>query len=641
MDIAAGARLCSRRMSATPQRGRISVHPRGFGFLVLDAVAPATESPGSAFIAPPDLNPFLDGDVVHARITSGEGGRLFATELALVSRARAEVFGTVILRGSKAHLRVDRAVANTDWPLDAASGVAEGAHVVAEVSGDRLVVTRVVPEGSDLGIERCIARHGLRAIFPAALERAAFDAAAKAIPMDRRRDLRTVPTATIDAASTRDIDDALAAYPADESGALRVLVSIADVDVFVPERSALDREARLRGTSVYLAGRVLPMLPEAISSNAASLVEGEDRPALTVEMRIDPEGRITSVDVYESLIRSRARLTYDAVDEFLSEGRSDGVPRAVESTLRWLRTAAARLGAVRASRGGVNLAREEARIELDARTGEPTGIEARRETPAHRLVERLMVAANEAVAEWLVTRGLPGIFRVHDECTPDRVRTLSALAHNFGVEAGFGERLSPRALSAFEAQIDGTRFEPAIRTVLGQALGPARYTPEAGLHFGLGAPLYLHFTSPIRRYADLVVHRIVKRYLEGHRDYEELRAELSVVAADCDRSTVNAGKAESERHRMLVARLYAGRLGDEVFGNVIAMKPFGLLVQIAGTGAIGSIAMEALPGGPFRADAAAQALIGAGVRFAVGDRVRATVAAVHEELGRIELVPLG
>jgi len=621
-------------MHVSTARGRISVHPRGFGFLTIEA----TEQT-SAFVAPPDLNPFLDGDIVTAEI-NGDAGRFNATNLTLVSRARAEVFGSVVVRNKQPYLRVDRTVANTDWPLDGASALAEGTFVVAEVAGDHLVVARVLPEGADTAVERCIARHGLRAVFAPELERAAQEAAALRPPMDRRRDLRQLPTVTIDAASTRDIDDALSAYPADESGALRVLVSIADVDVFVPERGTLDREARLRGTSVYLAGRVLPMLPEAISSDAASLVEGQDRPALTCEMRIDPEGHVTSVDVYESLLRSRARLTYDAVDEFMEEGRSEGVPHAVESTLRWLRTAAARLGAVRASRGGVNLAREEARIEIDVATGEPRAIESRRETPAHKLVERLMVAANEAVAVWLVARGLPGIFRVHDEPSPERVEILAKLAHNFGIEAGFGRRLTARALAAFDAQIANSRVEPALRNVLGQALGPARYTPHPSQHFGLGAPLYLHFTSPIRRYADLVVHRIVKRYLEGHREYDDLRAELLVLASDCDRATVAAGKAEAERHRMLVTRLYAGKLGDEIVGNIVAIKPFGLLVQILGTGATGSIANDALPGGPFRPDLAGQALVGPGQRFAVGDRIRATVAAVNEELGRIDLVPI-
>ncbi len=623
-------------MTLTSVRGRISVHPRGFGFFVTDA--PHASTAISAFITPPDLNPFLDGDVVKADVTTGDGGRSSATNLVLVTRSRAEVFGRVITRSGRPYLSIDRSVANTDWPLDGASRLSDGTYAVAEVAGDRVMLSRVVPPDSDIGVERCIARHGLRAVFNAEVEAAAGEATKAPISMNLRRDLRNLHTVTIDAASTRDIDDALSAYPADADGALRVLVSIADVDAFVQDRSVLDREARLRGTSVYLAGRVLPMLPESLSADAASLLEGKDRPALTVEMRIDPEGRITSVDIYESLLRSHGRLTYEAVDEFLTEGHSPGVPASVESTLRWLRTAAARLSSVRQTRGGVNLAREEARIEVDARTGRPTAVSEQRDTAAHRLVERLMVAANEAVAGWLVARGLPGIYRVHDEPSAERVETLAKVAHNFGFEAGFGSRLTPRALSAFEAQFRDGRFEPAIRTVLGQALGPARYTPDPGPHFGLGAPLYLHFTSPIRRYADLVVHRIIKRYLEGQRNYDELRAELSVLAADCDRSSAAAGKAEAERYRMLVARLFADRLGDDVFGNVVALKPFGLVVQMAGTGATGSIAIDSLPGGPFRLDIGAQALVGTGHRFAVGDRVNATVASVNEELGRIDLV---
>ena len=163
----------------------------------------------------------------------------------------------------------------------------------------------------------------------------------------------------------------------------------------------MDVEARLRGTSVYLAGRVLPMLPEVLSGDAASLREGVERPTLTAELRIDPEGRVTAVDLYASLLRSHARLTYDAVAELFAAGASDGVPAAVVPTLRWLRTAAARLSSVRAARGGVDLGRDEAYVSFDPATREPTGIEPRGENEAHRLVERLMVAANEAVADWL------------------------------------------------------------------------------------------------------------------------------------------------------------------------------------------------------------------------------------------------
>jgi len=618
-------------------RGTITVHPRGFGFLAIEG-----EAPSSAFVTPPDLNPFLDGDVVSARVIEGDGGRLTAADLSLVSRSRTELFGSVTTRGRKPHLRVDRLVANTDWPLDEASatGLAEGTFLVASIRGTTLVPVRVVQADADLAIERCVARHGLRSFFSPEIEASAaqFAAAPRA---GTRRDLRDIPTVTIDALSTRDIDDALAVLPAGPDGALRVLVSIADVDAFVPEGSPVDEEARLRGTSVYLAGRVVPMLPEALSSRAASLVPGEDRLALTVEMRIDPEGRVTSVDLYESLIRSHARLDYDGVAELLSEGYSDRVPDAVLPALRWLRTAAARISAVRAARGGVDLAREEAYVSLDEETGEPTSVEARRDTEAHRLVERLMVAANESVATWLVARGLPGMFRVHDPPEPERVQRLAEVAHNFGIEPGFGPVLTPLGLAAFEAQFRSSKMGPALRTVLGKTLGPARYTVHPSLHFGLGAPLYLHFTSPIRRYADLVVHRLVKRYLAGDRAMIAGDPAIETLAVRLNRLAYVAGKAEAERHRMLIARLFAGRIGEEVRGNIVSIKPFGLVVQMAGTGATGTLATDALPEGPYRVDLVGQALIGEERRYAVGDPVRCVISATNEELGRVDLTLAG
>ncbi|WP_437305142.1 ribonuclease R family protein [Sorangium sp. So ce388] len=641
-------------------RGRISVNPRGFGFLNIEASPEKGGAPGApgksggaalgpvtAFVTPPDLNPFLDGDVVDAAVVEAEPGRYSASQLLLVHRDRTELFGTVVSHAKRPHLRVDRLVSNTDWPFKpgSADDLAEGTAVVAAIDGAAVVPARVVAPGADLGIERCLARNGVRAVFPGEVLEASR-AAAAAVSIERelargRRDLRELTTVTIDAPVTTDIDDAVAVLPAGPDGALRVFVSIADVDALVPEGSPLDLEARARGTSVYLAGRVIPMVPEAISSEAASLLPAVDRLAVTVELRVDPEGCVTSIDLHESVIRSHARLSYDAVEEFLTTGRSAGVPEAVEPVVRWLRTAAARLSTIRAARGGVELDRDEAYVTLDAETREPTGVSPRSDTGAHRLIERLMVAANEAVATWLVARGLPSVFRVHDEPTEERVRTLEQFAHNFGIEAGFGPRLSPRGLAAFEAQFRGSGLAPAIRTVLGKALGPARYTAEPGLHFGLGAPLYLHFTSPIRRYADLAVHRVVKRYLQGHRDQLVEVEALASLSHHLNARARSAGKAETERHRMLVARLFASRIGEEIEGNIVAIKPFGLVVQMAESGATGTIALEALPGGPYRLDVAAQALIGADRRYGVGEPIRAAIASTNEELGRVDLTLAG
>ncbi|MCC6644678.1 MAG: VacB/RNase II family 3'-5' exoribonuclease [Polyangiaceae bacterium] len=606
--------------------GVVVVHPRGFGFLELEDGRPA------AFVAPPDLNPFLAGDRASCVVTEGDGGRLTATALELVHRARIELFGVVVARGKRRYLKVDRQVANTDWPLQGDAAV--GDVVVCALRGAEVEVARRVAP-ADASLEQVIVRHAIRGEFPQACEAAA--SRAEAAVGAARRDLRELPTITIDAPHSRDLDDALAVVPAAPDGGLRVLVSIADVDALVPEGSPIDAEARLRGTSVYLAGRVLNMLPPRLSEDALSLLPGKDRLALTVELRLDPEGVVTSTDVYESVIRSHARLDYDGVARFLDAGDAGAIPPEVRSTVRWLRTAASRVAATRSARGGVKLLSEEAYVTLDPESHAPLGVSARADTSAHALIERLMVAANEAVARWLVDRGLPGVFRVHDAPEPDEVVKLGEFAENVGFLAGFGDALSPRALAAFEAQFEGTALGPAMTTVLGRCLGPARYTVIPSAHYGLAAPLYLHFTSPIRRYADLAVHRVVKAYLSGRRDQAAGDAALEELSVHLNERARVADRAEKERLWMVAARHFAKRVGERFRGNVVSIKPFGLVVQLQGAGVSGTVDKEALPGGPHAYVAAREALVGATRSFAVGESLEVVVTGASEELGRIEL----
>jgi len=626
-------------MKGREVQGRVVVNARGFGFLELE------EQPGAAaFIAPPDLNPFLEGDRVSARLDESDG-RFTASYLRLIERTREELFGTVVMHGTKPFLRVDRMVSNTDWPLSIAAddpllaSLAPDAPLllVAALRSGVAVPTRWVSE-SDAGLERVVVRHALRTVFsPESLE----EAESATVPaLGSRRDLRELPTVTIDAPISRDLDDALAVLPAPEDGGLRLFVSIADVAAYVPEGSALDRDAERRATSVYLAGRVLPMLPPALSETAASLLPNVERPAVTVELRIDPEGRVTSVDIYESLIRSHARLSYDQVTQFLDSDDAGDIPAGVHATLRWLRTAAARISALRTARGGVELAREEAYIALDDVSREPTQISARPTTTAHGLVERLMVAANEAVGAWLVERGLPGLFRVHAAPDADSVRMLRAFAANFGFETGFASTLTPRALAAFEAQFKHTPLAPALYTVLGRVLGPARYTVHPAPHFGLAAPVYVHFTSPIRRYADLTVHRIVKGYLAGRRDRFAGEPQLEALALHINRAAYRADKAESERVRALSARLFAARVGESFSGRIVRIQPFGLVVQLAQTGVVGTVPTEALGGGQHHFDRALQVLRGPQRSYMVGEAIDVRVARASEELGRIDLTLL-
>ena len=586
----------------TPFVGRLSVHPRGFGFIV--------DSTGrSAFVAPPELNPFLADDEVEATLET-QGERHTARALRLRTRPRRELFGTAVRHGRELYLKVDRLVANTDWPLDGRAR--PGDEVLARIEGGRAQVVRVLM-GGEAELARLLARHDLQGEHNPDVHAAAHLAPTPSLA--GRRDLRGHITVTIDGPDTRDIDDALLALPPDADGALRVIVAIADVSAVVEEGSTLDADARERATSVYLPGRVLPMLPHRLSEDLLSLVEGADRPALTVELRIDTEGEVTAVDIHEAAIRSTARLTYDAVTRFLEEGDASAVPAETHSTLRRLRAAASRLSQARAARGGKDVEREEISVRVDEQ-GAPMGLTARRSDVAHVMVERLMVAANEAVARYLVERGLPGIFRVHEAPSLERTQALAAAADALGVVAGFAETspLTPRALAAFDRQVRGTRSEALVESAQRRLLGPARYTQTPGLHFGLAAPLYLHFTSPIRRYADLAVHRILRRYLHGERHQKRPDATLSPLCDNLNDKARRAARAEAERERVLIARLFAPRVGHHFRAVVVGHKPQGALVQIEG----------------------ALALLG-GETPPLGAALTVELSAVDTELGRIDV----
>ncbi len=614
--------------------GRVHVHPRGFGFVSV------TESDGavtSGFVAPPALNPFLAGDEVSAAFVTAEDGRISAQDLRLVKRTRTRLFGEVVVRKGTPYLKVDREVANTDWPLETRGvTVTPGAHAVGRVERDGLVLEKIVPAATDASLERVIARHNLHDEVPAPALEDVRKARTVAHDVGHRRDLREIPTVTVDAPSTRDIDDAIAVLPADADGAMRLLVSIADASEGIAEGSALDLDARDRATSVYLAGRVLPMIPDGLSAEWLSLLPGQDRRCLTVEMRIDPEGRVTAADVYESVIRSSARLNYTEVNAWLEHAEVSPAMEPVRASLPWLRTAFARLGVARARRGGVVIERDEAKIILDAKTGEPESVETVHSNAAHLLIERFMVAANEAIAVWMHDRGLPALYRVHDVPAPADVHDLEAFAHNFGFEAALGGRLTPLALTAFDAQISGMPSEPALRSVLRRTLGIARYTVHASPHFGLAAPLYLHFTSPIRRYADLAVHRVIKRYLHGQRDFDPRDPGIEALGQHVNERASTAARAETDRHRMLTARLMTDRIGEKFSARITRIRPFGLLAQIDTTQIEGVVPIESLPRGPYRPDARETSLESKTGRYTIGMPLDVRIAATDPSMGRIE-----
>jgi ribonuclease R len=620
--------------------GHVEVHPKGFGFLV---VRPSGGDEGlSAFIPPAELEPYLAEDTVSATVRRAEDGRWSASGLSLRGRLRQEVFGEVVARGERLLLKPDREVGRGEWPLvtDGAS-VKAGDAVVARVEGGTLRWLRTVEPDADRALERLLVRQGLRRQFsPEALAEVPARLA-RPHALEGRRDLRGVPTVTVDSPSTRIIDDALSVLPGGAEGALRLFISISDAAEFVPEGSALDRAARERVTNVYLADTMLPMLPEALSAEWLSLKPEQERLCLTVELRIDPEGRITSVDVYESLVRSWARLNYTEVAAWLDEGTLTEALSPVREALPWLRAASARLAVARAGRGGLEMTRDDVAFTFDDVTGEVSGLEAVRPTSAHAMVERFMVAANEAIAGWLVERGVPALFRVQDGPEPRRVEDLEVFARQSGFVPALGRAPSPLALAAFERQIIGAPGEQALRAVLRRALGSSRYTAVPAPHFGLASRGYAHFTSPIRRYADLSVHRTLKHYLRGRRDFVHEDPEVERLAVHLNERTKSVGRAEKDRWRLMEARVMATHVGQEFTGRITRVRGSGLLVQLDSIPLEGFLPTDALPGGPYAPDERETTLVGAARTFPLGMPLRVRVASTDENQGRIELALAG
>lgn len=627
------AGIMTRTSAAEAVEGTVSVHPRGFGFLNFSL---GRSDQRSAFIAPPELNRFLAGDRVRALVEEGNDGRFSARDLTLVSRGRAVLFGQVLQRKSRLWLQTDKDIANTNWPLQGEA--APDDFVLAQIEGETAVVAEVLDVEADIPLERLIARFDLVEGFDDDCYGEVDSILKTPHSLGRRRDLREVPTITVDAPSTTDLDDAVSVLPADTEGAVRLLISIADPCEFIAQGSSLDEEARARGTSTYLADRVLSMLPHELSSGHLSLSPGEDRCCLTVELRIDIEGEVRAVDIYESLIKSRTRVSYTELDEWLRNGTLSESLGLVQQSLPWFRTAFARLSIARSRRGGVRFESDETRAWLDA-DGRVGGIASVKTTRAHVLIEHFMVAANEAVAGWLYERGFPALYRVHPEPEREKVELLTNSARQFGFEPGFQGRITPVALAGFDMQVQGVRSEPALRSVIRGVLERASYCSTPGLHLGLGAPLYLHFTSPLRRYADFEVHRIVKAYLRGERSLRPDDASYEELCRHLNHRSTSASKAEAFRRRMLLAEYMAGQVGEIFEARITRVLAFGLVVQLEESLVEGLVALDTLTDGPWTTDSTRA--WSADGEYLLGQAVTVKLESAEPELGELLFVVEG
>jgi len=553
--------------------------------------------------------------------------------------------------------------ADREWivPPGAAGGARDGELVEAEQAGPRarlgLPAARVTARLGDPQAPRSVSliaihQHAIPDAFPA--EVLAEADRAKPAGLKGREDLRHLPFVTIDPADARDHDDAVFAAPdeaPDNPGGHVVWVAIADVAHYVRPGSALDAEARTRGNSTYFPDRVVPMLPERLSGDLCSLHEGVPRPCLAVRMRVDAQGAKIGHRFHRGLMRSAASLTYGEVQAALDGVPSDRCGPLMEGVLAPLAAAHAAVAAARAARAPLDLDLPERRIEL-SETGEVVAVTFRERLATHRLIEDFMVMANVAAAETLIARRTPLVFRVHEEPPPDKLDALRETAQASGFALAKGQVLQTRHLNALLNAAAGTPLAELINMATLRAMTQAYYHPENFGHFGLALRAYAHFTSPIRRYADLVVHRALisahgwdRRETGGRTgeglsegDIERLEATAQAIS-ETERRSMTAERDTTDRY---LAAYLAERVGQEFGGTIAGIARFGVFVKLDGTGADGLIPIRALGDEYFHHDRETNTLMGAdtGREIALGQRVCARLVEAVPVTGGLMLEPL-
>jgi ribonuclease R len=524
-----------------------------------------------------------------------------------------------------------------------AAGVADDELVVAEELPSRRfgkrarILERLGPVGAPGAISRLmIAAYDIPAEFPAAA--LAEAAAARPVAAAGRLDLRELALVTIDGSDARDFDDAVWAEPDPDPanpGGWHIVVAIADVAAYVTPGSALDREAERRGNSVYFPDRVVPMLPERLSNDLCSLVPGADRPCLAALLWIDAAGRKRRHRFARAVMRSAARLTYDAV-QAAQDGAADGPFPLADERLAALYGAFAALERARQARGALELDLTEHQVVLDG-ARRPIAVIPRTRLDIHRLIEEFMLLANVAAAEELESRQQACMYRVHDSPDPEKLAALRdfldeigipgiALAKGQVIRPGLFNRVLERARETAEAEI--------VNQLVLRTQAQAIYSPNNIGHFGLALPRYAHFTSPIRRYADLIVHRALIAGTTPARQAEESLGPVGEHISATERRAAAAERAALDRYR---AALLSGAIGTVNNARITGVAPFGLFASLPDSGADGLIPISTLPSDYYDHDPARHRLVGRRSErvFALGDAVRVVLVEADPVGGRL------
>ena len=533
-----------------------------------------------------------------------------------------------VARGGKIAARLDTLVEAE--MIDAKGKIAKSATIIQDFG---------LSDSAEAFIQLAIAEFDLPHHFQE--ESVKLAEAASLPPLSNRTDLRELPLVTIDGADAKDYDDAVYAEPCGDGW--RIIVAIADVSAYVPAGSPLDDEAAKRGNSVYLPGTVIPMLPEALSNGMCSLVPNEDRASMAVEIILDKSGHKTSHNFMRALIKSHARLTYDKVQsvfEGLNDETDIGAPAG---SIHHLFGAWHLLNEAREVRGTLNLNVPEKRVSLNE-AGQPVAIEARSQKQAHRLIEEFMILANICAAEELEKHKEPCVYRTHDRPDMEKIDGLRELADALEIPFAKGQTISPHSFNKLLAHVKDTPEEQMVNDAVLRCQSRAVYDCENKGHYGLSLTKYAHFTSPIRRYADLLIHRalIASCALGPERQAIQDTETLSQICAQISQTEQIAAKAERRTTDRLIACLYEPQIGRQLEVVITGLTNFGIFAAFDDRTAEGFMPFRSLPEDFYELDQGNSRLVGRryGTVFALGSVLLAQIETVETASGGILLTYL-
>ncbi len=628
-------------------KGVVQGNPGRFGFLI-----PDDENEEDVYLGPRNFDIVMHGDRAVVRIESTrDDGKRQGSVIRPLDRAHETVAGTyqpIRLGGYLIPFdpRISRDILIPQgFDMSAIEGQAVVARIVdypsrkCPVTGE---IIKILGDPDDPKVERelIVAKYDLKSIFP---EKSVTEAVRVAKPptkkeVGRRLDLRQHTVVTIDGETAQDFDDAVEVKKLG-GGGWSLGVHIADVSHYVKEGSSLDKSAFARGTSVYFPGTVLPMLPFELSNDICSLKPKVDRLTLSAIMTLDSNGSVQKCEVAESIIRSSERMTYTEVANILEEGTKPPSLASLVPMFFNMRELAMILRERRLSGGSLDFDLPEPCITL-GEDGFPEMIAPTPRNVAHQIIEEFMLTANRAVADYLIKRDYPALFRVHDDPDPVKIESVRKLLATFGVTIPKEIKIRSSDLQAIMEKLAGAPEQRLATTVILRSMAKAKYSKDNTGHFGLAFDHYVHFTSPIRRYPDLVIHRLLKDLLKKERRAGYWNDALDKIGANNSISERNAMEAEREMVKVMQAQYMSEYIGESYDGIISGVSSFGFFVELLDPPVEGMVRLTSVTDDYYRYEESDQALYGEkrGKRFRVGDPVRITVVSVSVKLRRIDFV---